>query len=335
MVSLRAPEFWWRKAGGRAALLYPAGAIYGAVASQRMKRPGYRAEIPVLCIGNPTLGGAGKTPTAIALGEWLKREGRKVFFLTRGYGGREAGPLLVDLSKHDAAAIGDEAPLLAAIAPTIVAQDRAAGAKLAEASGAEIVVMDDGFQNPSLTKDFSVLVVDGDRGIGNGLVFPAGPLRAPLDPQFKLAQAMIVVGEGGAGEKAARLAKEDGLPTLRAKLIADPASAGELKNKHVLAFAGIGTPEKFFRSLEAAGAIVVETRSFGDHHRFGETDAAMLLAQAKAGGLDLATTEKDLARMRGDDTLKTLSEQSKVLRVRLALEDEQRFLAAIANSLKV
>lgn len=335
MVSLRAPEFWWRKAGVRAALLYPMGAIYGAVASQRMKRPGYRAEIPVLCIGNPTLGGAGKTPAAIALGEWLKREGRKVFFLTRGYGGREAGPLLVDLSKHDAAAIGDEAPLLAAIAPTIVAQDRAAGAKLAEASGAEIVVMDDGFQNPSLTKDFSVLVVEGARGIGNGLVFPAGPLRAPLDPQFKLAQAMIVVGEGGAGEKAARLAKEDGLPTFRAKLIADPASAGELKNKRVLAFAGIGTPEKFFRSLEAAGAIVVETRSFGDHHRFGETDAAMLLAQAKAGGLDLATTEKDLARMRGDDTLKTLSEQSKVLRVRLALEDEQRFLAAIANSLKV
>jgi tetraacyldisaccharide 4'-kinase len=334
MIPLRAPEFWWRKAGAQAALLYPAGAIYGAIASRRMQRSGYRAKIPVICIGNPTLGGAGKTPTAIAIGEWLKREGKRVFFLTRGYGGTEAGPLIVDLSKHDARSIGDEAPLLAAVAPTIVAHDRAAGAKLAEASGAEILVMDDGFQNPSLEKTFSVLVIDGGRGIGNGLVFPAGPLRAPLDPQFERAQAMIIIGDGEAGAKAARLTRERGLATFQAKLTPDSTSVEGLKSKRVLAFAGIGAPEKFFRSLETAGAVVAARKSFGDHHHYTENDASTLLSEAKSGGLDLVTTEKDLARMRGDDKLAALQKQCKVLRVSLSLNDEAAAFAAIKNSLK-
>jgi tetraacyldisaccharide 4'-kinase len=335
MISLRAPEFWWRKAGAAAALLYPASAIYGAIAARRMNQPGYRANIPVLCIGNPTLGGAGKTPTAIAIGEWLKREGKRVFFLTRGYGGSEAGPLLADLSKHDASAIGDEAPLLAAVAPTIVARDRKAGAKFAEANGAEILVMDDGFQNPSLAKDFSLLVVDGTKGIGNGLVFPAGPLRAPLQPQLSLAQAMIVIGEGDAGEKSARLAAEQGLPVFHAELEADPSSVAELKGERVFAFAGIGAPEKFFRSLETAGAIVGATKSFGDHHRYTEAEAAGLLTQAKSGGLALVTTEKDLARMRSDDKLAALCEITKTLRVKLALADENGLFAIIRNALKI
>jgi tetraacyldisaccharide 4'-kinase len=334
MIPLRAPEFWWRKAGPLAALLYPAGAIYGAVASRRMAQAGYHAKIPVLCIGNPTLGGAGKTPAAIAAGEWLKREGKKVFFLTRGYGGSEHGPLLVDLSKHDARAIGDEAPLLAAIAPTIVAQDRAAGAKLAEENGAEILIMDDGFQNPSLAKDFSLLVVDGARGIGNGFVFPAGPLRAPLEPQFERAEALLAIGDGEAGEKAARLAGEHGLQTFRGKLQANPASADELKGRRVFAYAGIGAPEKFFRSLEEAGAVVAAKRSFGDHHRYSGIEAAELLAAASNSGLGLVTTEKDLARMRGDSALDALREKSRTLRVRLALDDESAIFAAIRNSLK-
>lgn len=335
MVSLRAPEFWWRKAGPLAALVYPAGAIYGAVVSQRMKRSGYRAKIPVVCIGNPTLGGAGKTPTALAIGEWLKREGRKVFFLTRGYGGSETGPLLVDAAKHDARAIGDEAPLLAAVAPTIVARDRAAGAKLAEASGAEVIVMDDGFQNPSLAKDFSLLVVDGTRGIGNGLVFPAGPLRAPLAPQLSRAQALLVIGEGEAGDRAARLAAEYGVRVFRGSLTIDPTSAAALKGKRVLAYAGIGAPEKFFGSLKEAGAVVVERAAFGDHHRYTATEAAALVAKAKAGGLDLVTTEKDLSRMRDDDTLNTLREQSKVLRVGLALDNASGFFTEIEKTLKI
>jgi tetraacyldisaccharide 4'-kinase len=334
MIPLRAPEFWWRKAGATAALLYPAGAIYGAFASRRMKRAGYRAKIPVICIGNPTLGGAGKTPMAIALGERLKRDGKNVFFLTRGYGGSEHGPLLVDLAKHDARAIGDEAPLLAAVAPAVVAHDRAAGAKFAEESGAEVIVMDDGFQNPSLAKDFSLLVVDGTKGIGNGFVFPAGPLRAPLEQQFARAQAMLVIGEGEAGEKAARLAKQYGLRTFAGRLQPDPVPAAELKDKRVLAYAGIGAPEKFFRSLEAAGAIVAATRSFGDHHRYSSADASALFAAAKASGLDLVTTEKDAARMRGDIALDALRTQSRILRVHLTFDDESAIFAAIGNSLK-
>jgi tetraacyldisaccharide 4'-kinase len=335
VISLRAPEFWWRKAGAAAALLYPAGAIYGAVAALKIGRTGYRAKIPVICIGNPTLGGAGKTPAAIAVGSRLKREGKNVYFLTRGYGGSEAGPLLVDLSKHDARAVGDEAPLLAAVAPTVIAHDRAAGARFAEENGAEIIVMDDGFQNPSLQKDFSVLVVDGAKGLGNGLVFPAGPLRAPLDTQLDRAQAAIVVGDGEAGEKAVRIARARALPVFQAKLVPDPASAAAIKERRVFAFAGIGAPEKFFHSLEAAGAIVAARKSFGDHHRYTEAEAAELLAKAKDGGLDLVTTEKDLARMGGDEQLSALRNEVKTLSVRLAFNDENAAFAAIRNSLRI
>ncbi len=334
MIPLRAPEFWWRKAGPLAALLYPGGAIYGAVAARRLSGSGYRAKIPVICIGNPTLGGAGKTPTAIAIGSQLKREGRNVFFLTRGYGGSEAGPLLVDLARHDARAIGDEAPLLAALAPTVVAHDRAAGARLAETSGADVLVMDDGFQNPSLVKDFSILVVDGAKGIGNGLVFPAGPLRAPLEAQFRRAQAMIVVGDGDAGQNAARLAKERGLQVFGARLLPDPASASALEGKRVLAYTGIGAPEKFFHSLETAGAIVAAWKSFGDHHRYSAAEAAELLDKARRGGLALVTTEKDLARMGGDEALSDLRGESRALCVRLALDDENGALGTIRNSLR-
>lgn len=326
-VSLRAPQFWWRKPGALAALLYPAAAIYGAVAGARLARKGYRANIPVLCIGNPTLGGAGKTPAAITIAKLLQAEGRKVFFLMRGYGGSEAGPLLADLRKHSATEIGDEAPLLAKVAPTVVARDRAAGAKFAEANGAEILLLDDGFQNPSLEKDFSLLVIDGAKGLGNGLVFPAGPLRAPLKPQFTHAQAVVVVGDGDAGEKAARFAVEAGIAVLRAKLTADAESARQFSGKPVLAFAGIGAPEKFFASLEAAGAEIVSRKPFGDHHRYSEEDAKALLREAAEKNLLLATTAKDLARMSADANLSSLRANALALNVSLAFEDE----AAIKN----
>lgn len=335
MFSLRAPDFWWRRAGAAAALLYPLGAIYGAVAARRLSASNYRSRVPVICIGNPTLGGAGKTPAAIAIGSWLQQQGIKIFFLTRGYGGIETGPLRVDLSIHDAQSIGDEAPLLAAIAPTLVAHDRAAGARFAEQQGAELVLMDDGFQNPSLAKDFSLLVIDGAKGLGNGLVFPAGPLRAPIASQFCRGQALLVIGEGEAGHKAARIASEYGMPIFTAKLQPEPASAAELKGRRVFAYAGIGSPEKFFHSLEGTGAIVAGWKSFGDHHRYSETDAEELLQKAEIGGFDLVTTAKDLARMRGDDRLSKLCASSKVLRVRLSLDDESGLFATIRNSLKL
>lgn len=334
-ISLRAPEFWWRKTGVAAALLYPAAAIYGAVAGSRMSREGYRAKIPVLCIGNPTMGGAGKTPTAIATANFLIASGRKPFFLTRGYRGTAKGPLLVDLAKHNANDVGDEAPLLAAIAPTIVSQDRAAGAKLAEQGGADILIMDDGFQNPSIAKNFSLLVIDGARGIGNGLPFPAGPLRAPIGPQLRRAQAMLVIGAGEAGEKAAALANEAGLPVLRARLVPEKASTQQLAGKRVYGYAGIGSPEKFFHSLEETGAIVAAWKSFGDHHRYKASDETALLQKARAGDLILVTTEKDMARLRGDEKLAALRLHSHVLNVKLVYDDENAALAMIKNSLGV
>jgi tetraacyldisaccharide 4'-kinase len=332
-LSLRAPDFWWKKAGALAALLYPAGAIYGAVAGARLSKTGYRSKLPVICIGNPTLGGAGKTPTAIAIGSFLKSIGKKPFFLTRGYGGILSGPLLADAEKHGAQEIGDEAPLLAAIAPTVIAQDRAAGAKFAEMNGAGVVVMDDGFQNPSLAKDFSLLVVDGANGLGNGLSFPAGPMRAPLDAQLRRAQAMLVIGDGEAGKKAASISAAAGVPVLRGKLVPEQISAAQISGKKVLAFAGIGAPEKFFHSLEAAGAIVSAWKSYGDHHRYSAKDAADLLEQSNRTGLALVTTEKDLARMRGIAALAPLRDSSQVLRVRLAFDDENAAFAMIKNSL--
>lgn len=334
-LSLRAPEFWWRRTGAAAALLYPAAAVYGAVAASRMARGGYRAKIPVICVGNPTMGGAGKTPTAIAIANFLLASGRKPFFLTRGYRGTVEGPLLADLTKHTAHDIGDEAPLLAAIAPTVVSQDRAAGARLAEASGADTLIMDDGFQNPSLVKRFSLLVVDGAKGIGNGLPFPAGPLRAPIAPQLRGAQAMLVIGAGEAGDKAAKLAADAGLPVMNARLVPEPASVAQVTGKRVFGYAGIGAPEKLFHSLEEAGAIVAAWKSFGDHHRYTETEATELLAKASSGGLTLVTTEKDAARMRGDKALARLAYESKVLRVRLAFEDENAAFAIIKNSLGI
>ena len=334
-LSLRAPEFWWRKPGAGAALLYPVSAIYGAIAALRLARSGYKAKIPVLCIGNPTLGGAGKTPTAIAVATLLKAQGKNPFFLTRGYGGRLKGPLLADLSKHDANDIGDEAPLLAMAAPTIIAQDRAAGAKLAEESSADVLIMDDGFQDPSLEKSFSLLVVDGAKGIGNGLPFPSGPLRAPLGTQLRRAQAMLVIGTGEAGARAQTLAKKAGLAVLHGKLAAQPESAAQLSGVRVFAYAGIGAPEKFFRSLEEAGAIVAARKSFGDHHRYTSADASDLLAQSVKTALQLVTTEKDAARMQGDPALAGLLAESKQLRVSLAFDDEAAALAMIGTALGV
>ncbi len=191
---MREPAFWWREAGLSAALLAPAAAVYGAVAAHRMGKPGRRPGAPVICIGNPTVGGAGKTPLAMAVAGMLRAAGEQPVLLSRGYGGQSAGPLRVDPTVHDAAVVGDEPLLLARVAPAIVARDRVQGAQAAKAAGASLIVMDDGFQNPSLHKDFSVLAVDGRRGLGNGRVLPAGPMRAPLEPQLRLAHALVIIG---------------------------------------------------------------------------------------------------------------------------------------------
>ncbi len=326
---MRAPDFWWREPGIAATLLSPFAFMYGAVAKARMKRQGARARVPVICIGNPTAGGAGKTPAALALASMLKEMGEKPFFLTRGYGGRTAGPLLVDSQKHSAREVGDEPLLLARAFPAVVSGDRVAGAALAVTSGATVIVMDDGFQNPSLEKDLSLLVIDGSRGLGNGYVHPAGPLRAPLDAQYSRAQGLILVG----GENSGQSIPDGGLPIFAARLKAGE-SALQLRATKVLAFAGIGNPEKFFTSLREIGAELTETRAFDDHHFYSAEEARDLLKTAQSRSLTLVTTEKDLARMSGDPALATLAASVKVLPVKLYFSGEDTVRDLLKGAIK-
>jgi tetraacyldisaccharide 4'-kinase len=325
---MRDPAFWWRKAGVRAALLAPLAAGYGAIAAGRMGKAGARAGVPVLCVGNFTLGGAGKTPAAMAIAKMLTEAGQRVFCLSRGYGGSHAGPKLVDAHADAADQVGDEALLLARVAPTVIARDRVAGAALARAKGANVVVMDDGLQNGAIAKDLTLAVVDGRRGIGNGCVFPAGPLRAPLAAQLARTDALLVVGEESGARELVTAAKSRGLPVLHGRLVPDPAAVTALKPHKVLAFAGIGDPEKFFATVTAAGIAVASTKSFPDHHRYTAEEAAELVMDCEHESLTLLTTEKDHARMRGDPALSALYARAQVLPVTMAVaeSDELRRL---------
>lgn len=314
---MQAPDFWWRKPGLACTLLSPLSLLYGTLAAARMARSGARASVPVVCVGNPTLGGAGKTPTALAIAAMLKDAGEHPFFLTRGYGGRLVGPLTVNLQEHTAADVGDEPLLLARAFPTIMSRDRVAGAHIAAHAGASVVVMDDGFQNPSLHKDFSMLVIDGGLGLGNGCVFPAGPLRASADLQLQLAHCVVVVGD----KLADASLSNTGIREFSARLEPD-ASASLLAGKKVLAFAGIGHPQKFFATLRSIRADVVEERAFADHHYYSIDDAKVLLQAARARALQLVTTEKDMVRLEGHQILKELYAATLPLPVKLKFSDE-------------
>ncbi len=317
---MRDPRFWWRNPGLRSALLAPVAAIYGSIAAQRMREAGARAGVPVICVGNFTLGGAGKTPAAIALAHMLTTAGEQVFCLSRGYRGRQAGPRRVDPHVNSAAQVGDEALLLARAAPTVVARDRPAGAALARAQDASVVVMDDGLQNASLAKDFTIAVIDGKRGLGNARVFPAGPLRAPFDVQLARCNALLVVGDGAGADGAIEAARARNMPIWRGRLEPDTRAVANIK-KPVLAFAGIGDPDKFFATAAAAGLNVAATQVFPDHHRFSAEEAAELMMRADEG-LALLTTEKDRARMSGDVAVAGLAQRVHVLPVRMRFEDE-------------
>ncbi len=289
---MKAPAFWSRPPGLIAWLLSPIGWIYGAITAWRMGRPGVRAGIPVICIGNLTAGGAGKTPTVLMLAKALEERGESPFVVSRGYGGRLAGPVRVEPERMTAAECGDEPLLLAARLPVIVSRDRLAGARLAEAQGATLVLLDDGLQNPRLAKDCTIAVVDAGQGLGNGLCLPAGPLRAPVAAQMRHVDAVLLIGDSpvstlAGGEK----------PMFRARIVPDPEAVARLAGRPLLAFAGIGRPEKFFATLRDAGLDLVATRSFADHHPFTDAEIAALRADAAAAGLALVTTEKDAARL--------------------------------------
>jgi tetraacyldisaccharide 4'-kinase len=264
--------------------------VYAAVTARRVARPGWRAPVPVICCGNATAGGAGKTTLALELGARLA--GRHVAFLTRGHGGRVRGVHRVDPARDDAATVGDEALLLAQCAPTWVAADRAAGARAALADGAGVLVMDDGLQNPGLAKDLSILVVDGGAGFGNGRVIPSGPLREPVAAAAARCAAAVLIGADHSGALAAL---PPGLPVLRAGL--EQQDTAGLAGRRVLAFAGIGIPEKFFAGLRAAGVVLVETASFADHHPYTAAEIERLLARAGAADALAVTTPKDAVRL--------------------------------------
>jgi tetraacyldisaccharide 4'-kinase len=261
------------------------------------KAPRYRPPVPVICIGNFVVGGAGKTPTAIAIARIARARGLKVGLLASGYGGSEAGPLLVDPSRHNADQVGDEALLLAAAGPTVISRDRAAGARRLAGEGVELIVMDDGFQNPSVAKDLTLVAVDSAVGVGNGRVMPAGPLRAPLRFQLQRADALLLVGDGGGAEPLVRAAARAGRSMIRGRL--RPTKVRAWRKEPLLAFAGIGRPEKFFATLAEARAPVARTMSFPDHHRYTDGEAAELIAAAEAENLRLVTTEKDYIRLAG------------------------------------
>jgi tetraacyldisaccharide 4'-kinase len=324
---------WWRPGGRAPALLAPLAALYGAVAGRRLARRGARAAVPVVCIGNLTVGGAGKTPAAMTVVRMLADAGETPVLLSRGYGGTCPGPLRVDPARHRAEDVGDEPLLLAGVAATIVARDRVKGAAAAAAAGASVIVMDDGFQNPSLEKDCSVLVLDARRGIGNGRMIPAGPMRAPLDAQLGRAAALVVVGASSGAAAVVAKARTRGLPVFRAHIVPDADVSAALARTPVLAFAGIGDPEKLFATLAAAGVTVATTRSFPDHHRYTGAQARALCEDAERMGLTLVTTEKDLARIQGEQELAGLAARARALPVTLALDDPASFMELLRHKI--
>ena len=302
---------------------------WAATARYRRATP-YRSRLPVICVGNFTAGGTGKTPFVLHLCERLLAAGHHPVVLTRGYGGQQGGPHWV-ASTDTADDVGDEALLLIRKVPTLVARDRAEGARAIEARAepVSVIVMDDGLQNASLAKDLTIAMVDGTRGLGNGLVIPAGPLRAPLEFQLGLAEAVVVNGAGNGVTE--WLQRRFNGPVLRCSTVATGDGAW-LQGQRVVAWAGIGSPQRFFALLAAEGADVVDTVTFRDHQRLTPADAARLLQLSHRHKAQLVSTEKDLARLtNAPDKLAELAAVTRVLPVhlRFADTDAERLAALI------
>ena len=311
-MRLQAPDFWYEDPNDTVAyVLRPLGWLYALFTKIKhaLATP-VRATVPVICIGNLTTGGTGKTPLAIAIGERLKARGLRVAFLSRGYGADVPGAMIVDATQDRAVDVGDEPLLLAQYAMAVVSPDRPAGARLAVSRGAQVIVMDDGFQNPSLAKDLSFVVIDAAKGIGNGCVFPAGPLRENVEDGMARAHGVIVMGTGTA-------AYPDTKPVMRANLVPVSGEAARINGRVVVAFAGIGRPEKFYETATSCGAIVKATKDFPDHHVFTSDEIAELAYLAKSHAAGLLTTEKDWLRLPPD-----FREQVDRLKVAAQFDDE-------------
>lgn len=344
-MRLEEPGWWYDRSRGAALMarvLSPLGWAYGALAERRVQQAKpYRCRLPVICVGNLTTGGTGKTPLSLEIASLLIRQGEKPVFLTRGYKGRLAGPVWADLKTHTAYDIGDEPLLLARSAPTMVARDRRAGAMAIESAStdASVIIMDDGLQNPALVKDLTFAVVDGRRGIGNGEIFPAGPLRAPLAFQLSLADAIVVnspetAPTADSPDILTRLRRSFPGPVLSVRVGATDSEW--LRGNSVVAYAGIGNPERFFGLLARLGAHVAARRSFPDHHVYSDEDAEQLLEQAHKTGALLVTTEKDLARLTGmRGPREALRSASRALAIRLEMiEEGDRLASLVAAAIK-
>jgi len=340
-MPLKTPSWWYSKRGSLAklmpALLSPVAALYGRTAASRLAQaPEYQSRLPVICIGNFTSGGGGKTPTAIAIAGLLKTMGKSPAFLTRGYGGSAKD--VVAVAGHDAAEGGDEPLLLAEVAPTFVSADRAAGAKAIEQTEADVIVMDDGFQNPGLAKDLVLIVADGASGLGNGRVIPAGPLRAPLAAQMPRADALLVIGEGKKGDALVKRFEAAGKQALRATITPD-CDPRWLTVLPAIGFAGIARPSKFFATLKSNGARLVASHGFGDHHRFTEKEAKRLLDEAETKKAMLVTTEKDWARLTDEDddeedsAIAELKKRSRPFPIVIKFEDEDAVKVLLKDAL--
>jgi tetraacyldisaccharide 4'-kinase len=319
---MRAPRFWHEAPGPLAYALMPIGIVYGIATAHRMRGTGRKLEVPVICVGNFTAGGTGKTPVVAALADWLKASGKRPVIVSRGYGGHASGPISVDPARHAAAETGDEPLMLARHHRVVVSRDRAAGCMAAIAAGAEVLVLDDGLQNPAVQKDMTIAVVDGSTGIGNGFCIPAGPLRAPLPAQWPFVSDLVVMGSGPPGDALADMARERGLAVHRARLEPDPAGVSGLRGKRVFGFAGIGRPAKFRETLVTCGATLAGFQDFGDHHAFSRAELAALASEAQRLNARPVTTEKDLARIGAEAAAAAFSGKLATLPVRAVFTDD-------------
>ena len=333
---MRAPAFWYSDRRTIAGMvLSPLGWLYGAGGRFRgLVTNSWKAKLPVICIGNFVAGGAGKTPVALAIASLLERQHRSIGFLTRGYGGALSGPVSVMADSHSSSDVGDEALLLACKCPTIVARDRRIGAEKLSNMDVDTIVMDDGFQNPSLHKDLSFIVIDHRQGIGNSRIIPAGPLRAPLKDQIVKAHGFIIIGGELVDQNLKKHLRKSGKPIFTAHL--KPAgNAPDLADKKVIAFTGIGMPDKFFATLEKAGAEIIERIRFPDHHPFSQSDAKWLLdLQNDNDGCLLVTTAKDHIRLKGThDDCARLYQSSLSYGVELVFDQEKPLVDLILKAI--